>query len=116
MSITFTWAIDPKGLITKTNNGNVDTVVHVRYKIGAPDGVHTAWQYKVAQLVPSDGGTFIPFTDLTEDQVLAWVKASLRPGQEEQVKSLLILELKHKANPPTSIVAKAAPWNTCSPQ
>ena len=113
MSITFTWAINPKGLITKTNNGNADTVVQVCYKIGATDGVHTVLQYKVAQLVLGDGGTFIPFADLTENQVLAWVKASLRPNQEDEFKSLLIQELEHKAKPPTPIVAKAAPWNTC---
>lgn len=113
MATTFTWSIPANGLLTKTQNGNPDTVVSVQYKITATDGVNSVDMIQAAQLQPNANGTFIPFADLTEAQVLEWVKASLPPNQEAHFQTMLTHRLERKANPPVMPVAKAAPWSTC---
>jgi hypothetical protein len=100
--------------MTQTANGNADTVVQVQYEVTATDGTHTAEIKQAATLQPRTDGAFIPFADLTEAQVIAWVKASLQPNQEQRFEEVLTQVLQRKANPPVRPNAKAAPWNTCS--
>lgn len=115
MTTTYTWSIPTDGLMTKTVNGNADTVVQAKFKIEATDGTHTADMYQTVELKPSADGAFIPFANLTEAQVIEWVKASLPEGVEARFESALARAIESKANPPVVPVAKAAPWNTCSP-
>ena len=114
MAITFTWSIPTDGLVTKTENGNADTVVIVRYKITADDGTNTAELVQSMPLPLNTETAFIPFETLSEDQVLAWVKASLRPGQEAILQSMVTRILNAKADPVYHPVVKTAPWFTCT--
>jgi hypothetical protein len=100
--------------MTETKNGNADTVVRVHYKVTATDGTNTVEVDQMAQLTPSTDSAFIPFADLTESQVIAWIKASLQPNQRARFEDMLTKMLENKANPPVRPIAKLAPWNTCS--
>lgn len=115
MAATFTWSIAPGGLMVQTLDGNPDTVVRVQVKVSATDGTHTADMMQMAELGAPVAGSFIPFADLTEAQVINWAKASL-PQQGERVEPMLTRMLELKANPPIRPMAKPAPWNTCSQQ
>lgn len=114
METTFTWSIPANGLLTKTENGNPDTVVRVRYTLTATDGVNTVDMHQVVQLTPNANGAFIPFTDLTEAIVLEWVAATLPQDAATRFETALTHMLELKANPPAPPVAKPAPWHTCS--
>jgi len=113
MTPTFTWSVPANGVATITHAGRADTVVQVRYTITATDGTHTHSIGGVAQLKPSEDGTFIPFENLTQDQVIEWVKASMRPEDKRHYELGLTRALELKANPPPRPVIKPAPWNTC---
>lgn len=113
MPITFTWSVPADGLSTITHAGRADTVVQVRYTLTATDGTHTHAIGGVVQLKPSEDGAFIPFANLTQDQVVEWVKASVRPEDKAHHEMGLTRALELKANPPQRPVIKAAPWNTC---
>ena len=114
MATTYKWSIPTNGLMTKEVNGNSDTVVQAQFRIEATDGTHTADIHNAVELTPSKDGAFIPFVDLTEAQVIAWVKAELQEGEEVQFETMLARVIAHKANPPVRPVAKPAPWYTCS--
>jgi hypothetical protein len=113
MNPTFTWSVPAKGLSTITHNGQADTVVQVQYTLTATEGEHTQSINGVVKLTPSEDGTFIPFEDLTQEQVLAWVEASVRPVDVTHHKMSLTRRLERMANPPVRPVIKPAPWNTC---
>ena len=115
MTTTFTWSIAPGGLMVQTVDNNPDTVVRVNVKVSATDGTHTADITQSVQLSAPVAGNFIPFSELTEAQVVEWAKTSL-PQQGAQLENALARMLQIKANPPVRPVAKAAPWNTCSQQ
>jgi len=115
MTTSVTWSIPKNGLITQTVDGNPDTVVSVTYMVTATDGTNTVDINNVAQLGAPDAAAFTPFANLTEAQVIAWVKSALPAGKEAQLETMLTRMLELKTNPPVRPVAKSAPWNTCSP-
>lgn len=114
MTPTFIWSIPATGMSTLTSNGQADTVVQVHYTLTATDGPHTHSISGVVQLKPNADGTFIPFENLTEAQVIEWVKAAVRPEDKRHYEMGLTRALEMKANPPVRPVIKPAPWNTCT--
>lgn len=114
MATIFTWAIQPNGLRVKEVNGNPDTVTQVNFKVTATDGTHTVEMPNVVELKPVAGAPFIPFVQLTEQQVIEWVKAAMPAERIARFEQMLNQRLAMKANPPAMPVVKAAPWNTCS--
>ena len=113
MTTTFTWSIAPDGISTITYGDRADTVVQVRYKLTATDGLNTEAVNGVVELTPSDGGAFTPYENLTQEQVIEWVKAVVRPVDLAHYELRLNTILERKANPPPVPVIKPAPWNTC---
>lgn len=114
MTATITWSIQNNGLITKTVEDKPDTVVMVVCVVAATDGTHTVEHRRITTLGAPSATDFTPFADLTEAQVISWVKASLPRGVEENIATSLSRLLERRANPPVRSVMKAAPWNTCS--
>jgi hypothetical protein len=114
MAASVTWSIPKNGLITQTVDGNPDTVVSVTYTVTATDGVNTVDIRNIVRLGSPNAADFTPFANLTEAQVISWVKASLPNGAEENIAASLQRLLERKANPPARAVMKSAPWNTCS--
>ena len=114
MTPTFTWSVPANGMSTLTHAGRADTVVQVQYILTATDGTYTHSINGVVQLKPSENGNFIPFENLTQEQVIEWVKAAVRPEDINHYKMGLTRRLEHMVNPPVRPVIKPAPWNTCT--
>ena len=113
MSVEFTWSVKPQGLRVKDANGNPDTVVSVEFKISAIDGAHTVDMSNVVEFKPEANAPFIPFDQLTEAQVIDWVKAALPQSTVERFEQMLTQRLERQKNPPAVAVAKVSPWATC---
>lgn len=113
MTPTFTLSVPVNGLSTLTHAGRADTVVQVQYTITATSGEHTSTIGGVVQIKPDESGSFTPFENLTQEQVVAWVQAAIRPADMNHVKMSLTRRLENMANPPVRPVIKPAPWNTC---
>ena len=76
----------------KTTDG---FVVTVHYNVTATDGDYSANTYGTVGYTEDAGKSYIPYNQLTQDEVVAWVKDSL--GQETVEASLAtqIEALKH---------------------
>jgi hypothetical protein len=102
MSTTFTWAIAQ--LERETTDGYVFTA---HYTVNANDDAYSAGAYGSIGLERPEG-ELIPFSELTEAQVIGWVQEKL--GGEEKVAEIeaaLQAQLDEQRNP-----SKAAglPW------
>jgi hypothetical protein len=88
--ISYNWQI--VNMDRKTTDG---FVVTVHYIVTATDGDYSANTYGTVGYTEEDGKSYIPYDQLTQDEVVAWVKDSL--GQETVEASLatLIESLKH---------------------
>jgi hypothetical protein len=88
--ISYNWQI--VNMDRKTTDG---FVVTVHYNVTATDGDYSANTYGTVGYTEEAGKSYIPYDQLTQDEVVAWVKDSL--GQETVEASLAtqIEALKH---------------------
>jgi hypothetical protein len=78
-------------------------VVTVHYTVNAVDGDYTASTYGTVGYTQEDK-SYIPFADLTKEQVIGWVKDSL--GQET-VETALAAQIEAQKNP---VQQSGLPW------
>jgi hypothetical protein len=85
--MNITYKID--NLDRQTSDG---LVITAHWRVDAVDGEHTAGAYGSVGFTRGDD--FIPFDELTEAQVLEWVKAQLEVEQIESALAQIIAEQK----------------------
>ena len=110
MTITYTWEIT--GLKT-TNIGELENTVVQTYwkKIGTDENGNTGTFSGATPFTrdPNDesGPKFIPFENLTEEDVLSWIKTIVVGDYETHVNEQIQKQINEKINP---IVDAKMPW------
>lgn len=94
---TITWKINQ---LERQSADGLVTVVH--WGADAVDGEDTASIYSTVTLARS--GSFTPFADLTEAQVIAWVQAVVGKAAVESALAAMIAERKAPS------IATGLPW------
>ena len=101
MSTTNTWKI--AGLERETADGYVFTA---HYTVDANDGTYSAGAYGSVGFEKPE--TLVPFADLTEEQVVGWVKAAIGGDDKvAEVEAALQQQLDEQAAPTK---ASGTPW------
>lgn len=114
MAITYTWKIT--GLKTKDVDGKPSAIVQTYWtKTGVDEngneGTFTgATPFTVDPT--DDSGPFIPFNELTEDDVIDWIKTVVVGNYEEHVNGKIQEQIDSKINP---VVEAKLPWATETP-
>jgi hypothetical protein len=112
MANTYTWSIPKKGLITmSTLNGQSNVVVLVRYTVTGTDGTHTFSINDTVNIDYTSGAPFTPFANLTETQVLEWIKAS-DSNLENNIQAQIDARIANAVNPPIAPTPVDLPWTT----
>ena len=79
--------------------GETDVVYNVHWIVTGVDGDYSA-SCIGTQVVPlSEGGTFIPFEDLTNEIVVEWTKEAIGEEQVTQIEAGVASEIEGKINP-----------------
>jgi hypothetical protein len=100
MTATITWAIAQ--LDRNATDGGV-TVAH--WTVSAVDGDYSASSYGTAGFTPDpEAPGFVPFEDLTEEDVLVWVWDSV---DKEATEESLLKQIDAQKNP---VVVSGLPW------
>lgn len=100
MPTTYSWAIAQLERSIPDNG-----VVAAHYRVVATDGEHGAETYSTCSFTPDpEAPDFTPYDELTEAQVVGWVKDKLG---EEVVQASLDSIIDAKANPTS---ATGTPW------
>lgn len=82
------------------------TVAH--WTASQTDGEFTASTYGTVGFVKEDGVNLVPYEDLTEEQVIGWVKGAL---SEEQLAAIDASLASNIAEQKTPKVASGTPWS-----
>lgn len=98
---TFTWRV--ANLERETSDGYVFTV---HYTVDASDGTYNAGAYGSIGLERPEG-QLVPYADLTEDQVIGWVKEKLGAESVASVEQALQAQLDEQHQPTK---ASGLPW------
>lgn len=95
--MNITWSID--NLDRQTSD---DLVITAHWRVSAVDGEHSAGAYGSVGFTRGD--SFTPFEQLTEAQVIAWVKSQLEVEQIEAALAQIIAEQKQPSK------VSGVPW------
>ena len=101
-----TWKIEQMSV--RPQEGSLaDVVVTAAWRCTGTSGDYSASNYGSVGFT-SPGDPFIPYADLTEDEVLAWVWAN--GVDKAEVEGNVQRELDNQINPP--VVTLPLPWST----
>ena len=95
--------------ITQTDYNTDDKFIFcVHWTASQVDGDFTASTYSTASFTKEDGINYIPYEQLTEAQVIEWVKASLGAEGVAAIDAALANNIAEQKAPK---VAAGVPWN-----
>ena len=94
-----TWSVAQ--LDRNTSDGFVNTV---HWRVNAVDGDKSASSYGTVGYTQEEGKTLVPYSNLTETAVIAWVQESLNKAT---VEASLAQQIEALKNP---ITASGVPW------
>jgi hypothetical protein len=110
MTITYTWTINALDCIPDVD-GKTDYVVTAHWSCAGTDGTYQGFVYNTASfVVDPDKADYVPFSDLTEEQVVGWVKGSLTEDGVAATEAAIQTQIQNQLTPP--IVHPPLPWAT----
>lgn len=90
-------------------DGLIDYVVTAHWDCTATDGIYSGRVYSTTSFeVDADKPDYIPYTDLTQDQVVEWVKTKLGAETVAATETNVLQQIETQKNPP--IISPALPW------
>jgi len=107
MANTYTWVIE-RMVCAPQLSGQTDVVITVYWRQNATNDTFNATVYSSIDLVYTPGTAFTPYDQLTQDQVVEWVKSALGADKCALLEASLDKQIANQANPPT--VTLPLPW------
>jgi hypothetical protein len=105
MTTTYNWVITALDCIPTTPEG-ADYVVTVHWSCNGTDGTYNSSVYSTCSLPVVQGSSFVPYADLTQEQVLGWIWAN---GVDQSATEAAVdQQLQNQINPP--VVTPPLPW------
>ena len=98
MATTYNWTIQQMDRLTSDG-----FVVTVHYSVSAVDGDYTASTYGTVGYTQGEG-SYVPYADLTESEVVGWVQESLG---KDTVEEGLAAQIEAQKNP---VQVSGLPW------
>lgn len=106
--IAYTWVF-PQIDVAPSEDGLVNVAKQVHWRLDAVDGEYTSGGYGTAALPAPNEEDFVPYEQITEAMVEAWVTEALG-GEEgvDKIKAAIAVQIENQKNPP--IVPMTPPW------
>ena len=102
---TFNWVVTALNCLPNAPEGQ-DYVITVHYSCIGTDGTYTGQVYSTCSFPVVQGTSFVPYADLTQDQVLGWIWAN---GVDKATTEAAVAQnIENQINPP--IISPALPW------
>ena len=96
--ITYNWNCKTVDVHPKQKE-QTNVVYNVHWIVTGVDGDYSATNIGT-QVVPlNEGGTFIPFEDLTNDVVVSWTKEAMGEEQVTQIEATIAAAIEDQINP-----------------
>lgn len=107
MAITNTWAVVQLDCYPEAD-GETDVVFTVHWTLTATDGTYNGSVYGSQGVTLDPAAPFTPYADLTQDQVVGWVKSALGEEQVAAYEANVAQQIADQINPP--VVSPPLPW------
>ena len=107
MAIVNTWNVVAMDCYPEVD-GEKDVVFTVHYTLNGVDGEYTGSVYGSVGVTLDAGSTFVPYADLTLDQVVGWVQDALGEEQVASLEANVTQQIEDAQNP--KVVTPPLPW------
>ena len=104
MTTSYNWVITQMDCYP-TVGSETDVVFTVHWTCSGTDGTYRAAVWNTCS-VPTPTGTFTPYSDLTQEQVLGWVWAN--GVDKDATEAAVQAQIDYQINPP--VVTLPLPW------
>jgi hypothetical protein len=101
---TFNWEVSQLNCYPQAD-GQTDVVFTVHWQLTGTDGTYNGSVYSTCA-VPAPTGTFTPYADLTQEQVLGWIWAN--GVDQASAEAAVQTQIDNQINPP--VTSPALPW------
>ena len=102
--MTILWLIE-RLLVKPTEGSNTDVVITADWRCNGTDETYSGTCYGSCSFAPPTG-SFTPYEDLTQDQVLGWCYAN--GVDKSAIEANVSLQIANQINPP--VVSLPLPW------
>ena len=102
--ITLSWIIE-RLLVKPTEGDKTDVVITADWRCNGTDGTYSGTCYGSASFAPPTG-SFTPYEDLTQDQVLGWCFSN--GVDQAAIEANVAAQINNQINPP--VIAPPLPW------
>jgi len=113
MAVSYFWTINPLEAYP-TASGETDVVFTAHWQLHATETVdgktYNAQSIGTQGVTYTSGSAFVPFEELTLEQVQGWVENAMGTGSIDNIKAGLAINIANQINPP--IVTLTSPWLT----
>ena len=103
--INYNWVISQLDCVPQTAEG-ADYVVTAHWSCNGSDGTYSGSVYGTCGFAVVQGEQFVPYADLTQDQVLSWCWAN--GVNKDSAEAAVAQQIENQINPP--IVSPPLPW------
>jgi hypothetical protein len=108
MTVTYNWVITHLSTVSSDNYS--DVITGATWELFGTDGTNTTSLTGVTPFALPNN-SFIDYADLTEEQIISWVEASLSELRLNEVKGVIATTLSQLSYQP-----KPLPWNLPKPK
>jgi hypothetical protein len=112
MTISYIWTINSMESYPQAE-GQTDVVVKVNYSCAATDGTFSAAVAGMTNLKLDPDAPYTPYADLTEDQVVGWVKGVLGVEGVQERQNAAEQTLAYRFYHPVTL---PNPWSVVAPE
>lgn len=103
---TITWNVSQLDCLPQSAEG-ADYVVTAHWQCNGVDGQYNGQVYSTTSFAVVQGESFVPYADLTQDQVLGWIWAA---GVDKAATEAAVQQMiDNQINPP--VVTPPLPWS-----
>jgi hypothetical protein len=112
-TVSYTWKVT--GLKTKVENGNTGTVVQTYWTLTGKDSAGNEGTFSGATPFTTVGSNseFVPFSELTEEQVLTWIQDIVKDNYADHIESQIFRQLDEKV---VALTEAEMPWAPALPE
>lgn len=111
MNMTYTFSVTSLDIAPTGSDGHNDVVTRVRYNYNGVSDTGYSGSFAGATPMPSPSGSFIPFEDLTETEVIAWLEIATT-GSQQHMQQQIEKQINNQINP--QYVPAPLPWTSGS--
>ena len=108
MATTYTWAVVQMDAYPEAD-GDTDVVFNVHWTLTGTDGTYSGNVYGSQAVTVDPDAPFTPYADLTETQVIGWVKSVMGEEQVASYEANVAQQIQNQINPP--VVTPPLPWS-----